>query len=186
MLRTRGRTLLFALLLTTLAGGIARPIPPRTVLVVKSRDLAPYNQAVEGLKRTLTAHHARVQLREVDLPTDPAGEEAFFASLEQSGPDLVVTVGTQATLSVTRRMKSEPVVFSLVMFSGDSESLFKNRPPNVTGAAMDIPVGLQFQRLREIIPNLARVGVMFNPENSLSEIEQARQAAGEAGLQLVE
>jgi putative ABC transport system substrate-binding protein len=186
MLRTRGRTFLLALLVISLAGTSVRPFPPKTVLVVKSRDLAPYNQAVEGLKRTLASHHARVQVREVELPSDPAREDDFFGSLEQSSPDLVVTVGTQATLSVTRRMKSEPVVFSLVMFSGDSESLFKNRPPNVTGAAMDIPVGLQFQRLREIIPNLARVGVLFNPENSLGEIERARLAASEAGLQLVE
>ena len=186
MLRIRGRAFLLGLLVISMAGATSRPLSPRTVLVVKSRDLAPYNQAVEGLKKTLAAHQARVQVREVELPSETAKEDSFFESIRRNGPDLVVTVGTQATLSVTRRMKTEPVVFSLVMFSGDSESLFKKRPPNVTGAAMDIPIGLQFQRLKEIIPSLERVGVMFNPQNSMAEIERARLAASETGLQLVE
>ena len=51
---------------------------------------------------------------------------------------------------------------------------------------MDIPIGLQFQHLREIIPDLKRVGVIFNPLNSMGEIEQARRAARDSGLTLVE
>ena len=183
---SRGRALLFIWLTLLLGGASARPMPPKTVLVVKSRDLAPYNQAVDGLKKTFASRGARVQLREVELPSDSSKEEAFFRSIERNGPDLLVTVGTQATLTVTRRMKSAPVVFSLVLFSGDSDSLLKRRPPNVTGAAMDIPIGLQFQRMREIIPDLKRVGVFYNPQNSLGEIERAREAAQAGGLQLVE
>jgi len=182
----KGRAFLLLLLFLCLAGASAHPESSKTVVVVKSRNLLPYNQAVEGLKKTFAARDITVQLREVELPSDPTKEEPFLRSLEQSRPDLVVTVGTQATLSVSRHIKSAPVVFSLVLFSGESESLLQNRPANVTGSAMDIPINLQFERLREVIPELKRVGVIFNPQNSLGEIEDARRAAREIGLMLVE
>jgi putative ABC transport system substrate-binding protein len=182
----KGRAFLLLLLFLCLAGASAHPESSKTVVVVKSRNLLPYNQAVEGLKKTFAARDLTVQLREVELPSDPTKEESFLRSLEQSRPDLVVTVGTQATLSVSRHIKSAPVVFSLVLFSGESESLLQNRPANVTGSAMDIPINLQFERLREVIPELKRVGVIFNPQNSLGEIEDARRAAREIGLMLVE
>jgi len=182
----RGRAFLTLLLFLLVAGASVHPESIKTVVVVKSRNLVPYNQAVEGLKKTFAARDLAVQIREVELPSEPTKEEPFLRALEKSGPDLVVTVGTQATLSVVRYIKSAPVVFSLVLFSGESESLLQNRPANVTGSAMDIPINLQFQRLQEVIPELKRVGVIFNPQNSMGEIEGARRAAREIGLTLVE
>ena len=182
----KGRAFLLLTLSMLLAGASTRTEPIKAVVIVKSRNLLPYNQAVEGLKKTFASSQVPVQIREVELPSEPMKEEPFLRSLEKSRPDLVVTVGTQATLSVTRHIKNSPVVFSLVLFSGESESLLQNRPVNVTGSAMDIPIQLQFQRLREVIPELKRVGVIFNPQNSMGEIEQARRAARESGLTLVE
>jgi putative tryptophan/tyrosine transport system substrate-binding protein len=182
----KGRAFLLLALCLLVAGVSARSSPPKTVLLVKSRDLVPYNQAVEGLRKTFASRKVRVQIREADLPSELAKEESFFRSLEESQPDLVVSVGTQATLAAIRHIRNAPVVFSLVLFSGESESLLQKRPANVTGTAMDIPIGLQFQRLREIIPDLKRVGVIFNPLNSMGEIEQARRAAHESDLILVE
>jgi len=182
----RGRAFLTLLLFLLVAGASVHPESIKTVVVVKSRNLVPYNQAVEGLKKTFAARDLAVQIREVELPSEPTKEEPFLRALEKSGPDLVVTVGTQATLSVVRTIKRAPVVFSLVLFSEESESLLQNRPANVTGSAMDIPINLQFQRLQEVIPELKRVGVIFNPQNSMGEIEGARRAAREIGLTLVE
>jgi putative ABC transport system substrate-binding protein len=183
----KGRAFLSLLLTLLMVGASARSAdPPKTVLVVKSRNLVPYNQAVGGLKKTLASSGVDLQIREVELPSEPVKEELFLRSLEKSQPDLVVTVGTQATLSAVRHIKRAPIVFSLVLLSGESESLVLKRPPNVTGAAMDIPIGLQFQRLHEIIPDLKRIGVIFNPVNSMGEIEQARRAARESSLTLVE
>jgi len=168
------------------AWSLARPANPKTILIVKSRNLVPYNQAVAGLRKTLDGSGVKVQLREVEFPLEVQRQEAFLRSIETLNPDLIVTVGTQATLSVTRRIRTIPVVFSLVLFSGESESLLQKTHPNVTGAAMDIPMGLQFERLREVIPAIRRIGVIFNPLNSQSEIELARRAAEESNLSLIE
>jgi putative ABC transport system substrate-binding protein len=176
-----GQLVLLALLL--FAWSTARPVSPKTILIVKSRNLVPYNQAVAGLRKSLDASGMKLQVREMEFPLEPQKQEALLRSIETLDPDLIVTVGTQATLSITRRIRAIPVVFSLVLFSGEAEA-FKRA--NVTGAAMDIPMELQFERIREIIPTIKRVGVIFNPLNSQSEIEQARRAAQQSDLSLVE
>ena len=183
---SRGRTILVYFLAFALGGSGIRPAPQKTVLIVKSRNLAPYNQAVEGLRKTLASRAAQVLVRELEFPHEAEKEDAFFESLEKVHPDLVVTVGTQATLRVTRRHQSAPIVFSLVLLTGDSEPILRKRPPHMTGAAMDIPIGLQFERLKEVVPDLRRVGVIYNPLNSLGAIEQARMAAQASRLDLIE
>ncbi len=183
------RELLGHLLALSLLPGL--PIPdaseePGRVVVVKSRDLAPYNQAMEGLRRTLLAHDPALAVQEVQFPQSESMEKAFLEALEKSRPDLIVTIGTQATRAVGRRITGVPVVFSLVLMSSDSEALFRQRPPNVTGAAMDVPIGVQFARMKEIIPDLKRVGVIYNPKMTGEVIPEARSAAAAGNLTLVE
>ena len=156
------------------------------VVVVKSRDLAPYNQAVKGLRRALMAYDPSLSVQELQFPQSDLGEKSFLEELQRSRPDLIVTIGTQATRSIGRRIADVPVVFSLVLLTGESEVLFRQRPRNVTGAAMDVPVATQFARLKEIIPGLSRVGVIYNPKMTGEAIAAARSAAAAGALSLVE
>ncbi len=164
----------------------ARPASAGAVVLVKSRNLGPYNQAAEGIRKTLHARSPQTPVLELDLPLDVSKEPEFIAALARSAPRLVITIGTQATLSVTRRVRDIPVVFSLVLATGESGLPLNPKPSNLTGATMDIPVGLQFERLKEVIPDLKRVGVIFNPSLSEDAVEPAREAAARSGLQLVE
>jgi putative ABC transport system substrate-binding protein len=156
------------------------------VILVKSRDLTPYNQAAAGLRKELLSWDPGLRIEEVLFPDSEASEKPFLDGLPKSRPDLIVTIGTQATRSISRRITNIPLVFSLVLMSGDSEVLFRHRPPNVSGAAMDVPVSMQFERLKEVIPGLKRVGVIYNPKLTGEVIQSARLAASGAGLNLVE
>jgi len=156
------------------------------IVVVKSRDLAPYNQAIQGLRKTLMAHDPSLSVQELQFPQTEQDEKSFLEDLRKSRPDLIITVGTQATRSIGRRIPDVPVVFSLVLMAGDSEVLFRRRPANVTGAAMDVPIAVQFERLKEIIPDLKRVGVIYNPRMTGDVIPVARAAAAAGSLTLVE
>lgn len=158
----------------------------RRVVVVKSRDLAPYNQAVVGLRKGLLAWDPGLTIEETQLPQSEVAEKSFLEGFQKSRPDLIVTIGTQATRAVTRRVTDIPIVFSLVLMAGDSETLFKKRPGNVSGAAMDVPISIQFQRMKEVIPDLRRVGVIYNPKVTGEAVQEARAAAQSNGLSLVE
>ena len=186
---TLRRGLLGLLLLLLL---VACPFAPgasgqsRRVVVVKSRDLAPYNQAAEGLRKHLLTWDPGLRIEDAQLPQSEIAEKSFLENLQKSRPDLIVTVGTQATRAVSRRVTEIPIVFSLVLMAGDSEALFRKRPENVSGAAMDVPISIQFGRMKEVIPDLKRVGVIYNPKVTGGAIQAAREAARSDGLSLVE
>ncbi|HEV8376470.1 MAG TPA: hypothetical protein VGR38_09615, partial [Candidatus Polarisedimenticolia bacterium] len=132
MSSVRGRLVLILALALLPWGPSAHPASPKLIVVVKSRNLAPYNQAVEGLRKSLAPNRGTVHVRELELPSGASNEQLFLENLQRMRPDLIVTVGTQATLVVSRRIHDVPVVFSLVLISGDSEHLLSHRPPNVT------------------------------------------------------
>jgi len=182
------RTFLGILLTFLLGPGLGNlgTAEPRRVVLVRSRDLAPYNQAAAGLHKILLGWDPGLKVEDRLFPDSESGEKPFLDDLQRGRPDLIVTIGTQATRSVSRRISDIPIVFSLVLMTGDPESLFRVRPPNVTGAAMDVPVTMQFERMKEVIPGLKRVGVIYNPKLTADSIREAAQAADQLGLSLVD
>jgi putative ABC transport system substrate-binding protein len=184
--RRRFLGILLSILLVPLPQGSSASTRARHVTLVKSRVLAPYNQAVGGLRKVLLAWDPDLRIDEVLFPEMESGEKPFLEKLRKSQPDLIITIGTQATRSVSREITRIPIVFSLVLVSGESEALAKQRPPNVSGAAMDVPIAEQFARMKEVIPGLKRVGVIYNPKVTGETIQEARQAADTTGLSLVE
>ena len=114
---------------------------------------------------------------------------AFIAELLALKVDVLVTVGTFASLAARRATSTVPIVFA----SGDpvnaglAASL--NRPGgNATGVSIlanDYSakwLGL----MKEALPTLQRVAVLWNPENSAMavEVEQLRTAARGLGVEL--
>jgi putative ABC transport system substrate-binding protein len=86
-------------------------------------------------------------------------------------PDIILTIGTPATVALQRETRSIPIVFTTVadpVASGIVPRL--NRPAgNITGFALYEPTlpGKWLELLSEIAPGLKRAGVMFNPDTAL-------------------
>jgi putative ABC transport system substrate-binding protein len=85
-------------------------------------------------------------------------------------PELIYAMGLPPTLAVRRRTRTIPIVFSLVadpVGFGLVDSV--NRPGgNVTGFVVgDLSIGGKWlQLLQEIAPDLAHVGIMYNPDTA--------------------
>jgi putative tryptophan/tyrosine transport system substrate-binding protein len=97
--------------------------------------------------------------------------------------DVIVTAGTPATLAVKAATTSLPLVMVAVgdpVGTGIVASL--GRPGgNITGLSSIAPEleGKRLELLRELIPNLSHVAVLWNPVNSfhVTSLKQARVAA---------
>jgi putative tryptophan/tyrosine transport system substrate-binding protein len=108
---------------------------------------------------------------------------ALVAELLALKVDVIVTAGTPATLAVKQATTSVPLVMVAVgdpLNTGIAASLA--RPGgNVTGLSSIAPEleGKRLELLRQVVPNLSRVAVFWNPLNLFhaSALNQARAAA---------
>ena len=103
-------------------------------------------------------------------------------------PDVIVTAGTPATQAYQRAKTSIPLVMIAVgdpVGTGIVASL--NRPGgNITGLTSISPEleGKRIELLREVIPKLSHIAVMWNPKNAYHVIENKEVESVAAALKM--
>ena len=158
-----------------------------TVAVIKSRDIAPYNAAWEGVKETLERKGISFHITEYDLGGNLEKGNAITGAIKTSHPDIVLTLGTAATQVARQDIKDIPIVFCVILnpvASGLVNSM-RSSGNNLTGASIDIPPETQFERLRAIVPGLRKIGTLYNPREMGPVIHEASAVAERMGLELV-
>jgi putative ABC transport system substrate-binding protein len=114
---------------------------------------------------------------------------ALAAELVGLPVEVIVTVGTPASLAAMRATKTIPIIAQSgdPIASGLASSL-AHPGGNLTGMssqATDVE-GKRLQLLKELLPDLSRVGVLANPTNPYTKfgLENARRGADILGLKL--
>jgi putative ABC transport system substrate-binding protein len=160
---------------------------PITVAVVLSREAAPYRQAVRGFDETLRASRKAYKLHEFSMEGTATPPDVLASRIRARRPDLILTVGSGATQAISDQIRDIPIVFSLVLPSMGHSSLHEMQTShgNLTGSSMEIPLGFQFSKLKEILPSVRRIGVLYNPAVTGPLVQDATRAASQQGLDLV-
>ncbi|MCP5047142.1 MAG: hypothetical protein GY940_08215 [bacterium] len=153
------------------AGEVQTPV----VVVVKSIDFPQYDRTVDGFMEVLKHKYRKVILNIYYL-NDPN----LIRLIRSQGPDMILTLGTPATRFVFKGIPDIPIIFSMIMDPGGNGISSRVN----AGASVDIPVKIQMEKLRMVMPRLKRVGVIYNPVENENTIREARKAASELGLTL--
>ncbi len=105
-------------------------------------------------------------------------------------PDVIVAIATPSAQAVVAATKDVPVVFTAVTDPVAAKLVpgWEASGTNVTGVSDMSPLARQIELMREIVPNLKRIGVVFNPgeANSVVIVEELKKLLPAAGLTLVE
>jgi putative ABC transport system substrate-binding protein len=115
---------------------------------------------------------------------------ALVTDLVRSKVDVIVVVGGAATRAAQQATKTIPIVMSVVIDPVGSGLVASVARPggNVTGITMMAPdlVGKQLELLKEAIPKLSRVALLFNPDNpgSAPQLVEAETAARALAVRL--
>ena len=113
---------------------------------------------------------------------------ALIAELIASKVDVIVTAGTPATQAYQKARTSIPLVMVAVgdpVGTGIVASL--NRPGgNITGLTSISPEleGKRLELLREVIPKLSHIAVLWNPKNAFHAIENKEVESAAAALRM--
>jgi putative ABC transport system substrate-binding protein len=115
---------------------------------------------------------------------------ALAADLVRLRVNVIVTVGGVAGRAVQQATKTIPIVVTVVIDPvGIGLVASLARPGgNVTGLSTMAPdmVGKQLQLLKEVVPKVSRVALLWNPDNSGSppQLREAKDAARALGVRL--
>jgi putative ABC transport system substrate-binding protein len=162
-----------------------------TVCLLFSRDLEPYREAVEGLKRRLAPPSSGPARRNAytfaERVVNETETEALVAWLHERKPDLIVTLGTEASKVAADHAGDTPVLFAMVANPVDNGIL--PRQPHagqrVCGVTTDVDPAEQFRVLKEALPEAERIGVIYCPKYTEATVSAADDAAREADLDLI-
>ncbi len=179
------------------AGSVARaPEPGRTyrVGVVCFGPNPVFEMATAGVKEGLAeagfVEGDNLILQSVHANNDVGILRQAVQQLENSKPDLLIPLSTPCLAGVLAGTKNIPVVFGVVsapLESGAGES-FEQHLPHVTGAVWSAPSPEAFVWMNRLFPNLRKLGVVYNPAHSSSQVEVAaiREQCTKYGWTLVE
>lgn len=156
------------------------------IAVIRSRIIGPYNEALFGFEEELNRNGYKTLLHRYDLESFQGKESQLIEELRDLKPDLVYAIGTEAALFAKDNFKNLPVVFSMVLNPVKSKLVESLELPsnNLTGVSLDILPEVQFKKLKEVMPKVKRIGILYNAKEK-DWIKEAETAAGNIGLLIV-
>jgi ABC-type uncharacterized transport system substrate-binding protein len=155
-------------LLAAAALAAASSVPAAEVVVLKSSEVPAWQPAVDALRRGATGH----ALTEVDLKNDRGEADRVLAGLKGK-PVVLVALGPLAAQAVHEVLPETPLIFGMVQDPGRLGLL---AAPNTNGVSFTIPVMNQLAAFRMVNPRGVRIGVLYNPENTGRQVQEAQKA----------
>lgn len=107
------RCLCFALLL--LLSSTPVTAANNLIVVLKSREIEPYEIALKSFNKTLREKGYDPEVREYLLPADNRAKDDLVADIRRQHPRLILALGSAATAQVSRVVRDTPVVFCMVL-----------------------------------------------------------------------
>jgi putative ABC transport system substrate-binding protein len=188
------RTIFYGLAALALLGAGTANAEPKTIAITAIVEHPALDAVRDGVKKGLAdlgyAEGKDVVFTYESAQGNPATAAQIARQLVGNAPAVIVAISTPSAQAVVAATKDIPVVFSAVtdpVSAGLVASLDKPGG-NVTGVSDMAPVGDHLALIREITPNVKRLGVPYNPgeSNSMSTLAALKTAAAAAGIEIVE
>lgn len=146
--------------------------------------------AREGFKEALEEAGLEVTFDENNAQGEQATATSIATKFNTGNYDLVLAIATPTAQASAQVITNKPVLFTAVTDPVAAELVESNERPgaNVTGTTDMNPVADQIKLVKRLKPDARTVGVIYSSGevNSAVQVELARTAAQEEGLELVE
>lgn len=155
----------------------------RTAIIV-SRHIKPYMDVLKGLRQSMSQalitdlQIYMLEQHDLDNPARVQGE------LSRHDYDMLVSIGPEAT-NLAWSVSADtgvPTVFSMVL-NPDALAGDKFRPG--CGISLGIPISNQLREIKSALPQVNRLGILFDPEINRDFVDQAMEKGSPAGFEIV-
>ncbi|MBP2304116.1 ABC transporter substrate-binding protein [Azospirillum melinis] len=192
------RLLCAAAALAAFVGPIAAPVPAMaqsktvaiTAIVQHPALDATRDGIVEALKDAGFVQGQTLKVEYQSAQGNPATAAQIARQFAGSRPDVIVPISTPSAQAVAAATRDIPVVFTAVTDPISAQMVKSMDKPgaNITGLSDMAPVGEHVALIREILPQVKRIGVLYNPgePNSIVLVKALKDEAAKVGLSVVE
>jgi phosphate transport system substrate-binding protein len=146
-------------------------------------------QAIEGFKEGLEFSGIPYLVDLKNAHESKREGVEILSRWKQQKIDLVLTVGTSATLLAQTQLSDIPVVFTAVTSPVTSGIVKSWQKPgkNATGTSNWVKPRDKLKQFKNAMPDLNKLGVIYNLQNpvSVAEVEEARPVISELGINLL-
>lgn len=136
---------------------------------------------VEDSNLTIIRQHANGEM---------ANLQPIHLNMDNEDIDLILINTTPAITAAVSTVKKHPMVFTMTytpLEAGAGKS-YTDHLPNITGVGSFPPVEKTFDFIRDVFPNVKRIGTVYNSSeiNSVKVVEKARKYIKDKGITLIE
>jgi putative ABC transport system substrate-binding protein len=166
----------------------------KTVAIVTMVDTPQLLEVRDGVLEGLK-NHGYVDGK--NLKIDFKSAQGNFGTAQQivrqfvgDKPDVIVTITTPTSQAAVAATKDIPIVFSTVTDPLKAKLVTQVKHPggNATGISDLVPTEAQLDIVKEIVPKLKTLGLVYDPSlpNAVSTVESIKAAAPKMGFTTVE
>lgn len=147
-----------------------------------------YRGLVEELARQGYKKGNNLELDFQNAQADQSNLVAMSEKLVENKNDIIVGITTPATLSLANATKEIPIIMGGITYPVEAGIIEdENRPGNnITGVSDRTPIKEQLELMKEILPDLKNIGVLYtsSEDNSVKQVEEVKKVANNLGLNL--
>lgn len=151
---------------------------------------AAYKGFVDALKDAGYIDGENIKIDYQVAQNDQSTLNTIATKLVNDGNDLILAISTPSAQSVANVTKDIPILVTAVTDPADSGLVESNEKPggNVSGTSDLTPVRVQVELVKKILPDAKTLGILYcsSEVNSKIQVELAKEAAKEFGLEAVE
>ncbi len=167
------------------------PTDPYTIGVTQIVSHPALDAAVAGFKQGLTeAGYTNVTYDVQNAQGDMATASSIAQKFASDKPDLVLGVATPTSQAVVKALTDTPIVFTAVTDPVGAGLVSNAEAPdaNVTGVSDMLPMGPTLELIKQVVPDVKTLGVIYNAgeANSAFLVAEQKKAAEAANLTVVE
>ncbi len=170
--KTAIQRILFGVICLWLAvAGTATPAAKaETVAILLSQEIRPYLQAVAGIQEALAEAEKETVL--FNLEDFSGRSRAVLAGRlkEKSAFSLAVAVGPEAARFADAQNFSFPFLYTMVL----NPRAILDRA--ACGISLRIPVSVQLDKIHQALPDVKRIGILYDPEYNREFFQKAVQS----------
>lgn len=143
-------------------------------VVLQTYRFEQYDKAVRGFQKACHCKSRRLYLHELQ-------DVNIINKIKSMKPDILLVIGPEALYEI-KGIRKIPVVYIMIL---DPVTEFPNLYDNVTGVNINIDQEDQLEIITSALPDVKRIGMLYDPAKTGRIAGKAQQAANKMGVRLV-